>query len=151
MSGKARRAFLARPATFTRRRFTKRTWCSAGRRPVGVDRHRSPTSWRRCVRPLVCLGGCVRDAKGPSVSSQCLSADGEPGGAWHRVDAGVELRSPRMAVFHLPDEGAYHFRVFAFNAYGVGRVSEPSRPVRKAERDGKGKRGCHVVQVPSCR
>ncbi|XP_019720086.1 myomesin-2 [Hippocampus comes] len=66
-------------------------------------------------------------------------AVGGPGGpreAWHRVNAGVELRSPRLALFHLPDEGAHLFRVFAYNAYGVGRASEPSEPVRKADRDG---------------
>ncbi|XP_061626195.1 M-protein, striated muscle isoform X2 [Phyllopteryx taeniolatus] len=63
---------------------------------------------------------------------QCLAA----GGSWRRVNTGVELRSPRSAVFDFPDERAYLFRVFAFNAYDVGPASEPSEPVRKAHRDG---------------
>ncbi|XP_077380036.1 M-protein, striated muscle isoform X6 [Festucalex cinctus] len=66
---------------------------------------------------------------------KCLASAGA-GGPWHRVNAGVDLRSPRLAVFHLADGDAYLFRALAFNAHGVSRASEPSEPVRKADRDG---------------
>ncbi|XP_057699016.1 M-protein, striated muscle isoform X2 [Corythoichthys intestinalis] len=77
---------------------------------------------------------------------KCLAAVADGGDdSWHRVNVGVELRSPRLAVFDLPDECDYLFRVFAFNEYGASLPSEPSEPVRKAEWD-----GCELpVGVPS--
>uniref|UniRef100_A0AAR2L4X0 Myomesin 2a n=1 Tax=Pygocentrus nattereri TaxID=42514 RepID=A0AAR2L4X0_PYGNA len=52
---------------------------------------------------------------------------------WQRVNTGVQIRSPRYAIFDLDVKKACRFRIIAVNKYGPSEPSEPSDLIQKVD------------------
>uniref|UniRef100_A0AAR2LFY6 Myomesin 2a n=1 Tax=Pygocentrus nattereri TaxID=42514 RepID=A0AAR2LFY6_PYGNA len=55
---------------------------------------------------------------------------------WQRVNTGVQIRSPRYAIFDLDVKKACRFRIIAVNKYGPSEPSEPSDLIQKVDPHG---------------